>query len=146
MRLTLMRTFPSALVAAITVLLAAGCDNTPAPSANYPDVPPTGPAPPASAAPSTAAPTAAPADDSEMPRDPEMPRDKVGAPIVLAGTVRTEGSCRILTSKGRRWALLGVPVAQLADGQRVTVRGRPAGLPDGCDAAAALQVQRVDEQ
>ena len=72
--------------------------------------------------------------------DPENPHDQVGAPIVLTGTVRRHG-CVILEVAGRRWALLGGPAATLTDGQHVTVRGRPAAVPAGCDASFGLTVR-----
>ncbi|WP_221328219.1 hypothetical protein [Actinoplanes sp. L3-i22] len=75
--------------------------------------------------------------------DPDNPVDRVGAPIVLTGTVGTAGGCVVLTENGRRWALVGAAAARLADGQSVTVRGRPVPVPAGCDAAAALAVRTV---
>jgi hypothetical protein len=75
--------------------------------------------------------------------DPDNPQDRVGAPIVLTGTVDTTGPCVILTVAGHRWALLGEPIGQLTDQQTVTVRGRPATMPPGCDAASALTVRSI---
>ena len=65
----------------------------------------------------------------------------MGPPVVLSGTVRREHGCVILEAGGRRWALTGAAAARLADGERVTVRGRPVAVPAGCDAAFGLALR-----
>jgi hypothetical protein len=75
--------------------------------------------------------------------DPDNPVDRVGAPIVLTGTVGNVGGCVVLTANGRRWALVGAAAARLANGQTATVRGRPVPVPPDCDVAAALAVRTV---
>ncbi|BCJ47447.1 hypothetical protein GCM10010168_18050 [Actinoplanes ianthinogenes] len=72
--------------------------------------------------------------------DPEYPQDRRGAPIVLTGPVDTSGECVVLTAKGHRWALVGMPLGQVTDGETITVRGRPAAVPPHCDADGALTV------
>jgi hypothetical protein len=51
----------------------------------------------------------------------------------------------ILEAGGRRWALTGPAAARLADGERVTVRGRPVDVPAGCDAAFGLALRASAE-
>ena len=75
--------------------------------------------------------------------DPDNPSDLVGAPVVLTGTVSRADGCVILDVGGRRWALTGVSAARLADGQHVTVRGRPVAVPAGCDAAFAVSLRPI---
>ncbi|MBB4741953.1 hypothetical protein BJY16_005412 [Actinoplanes octamycinicus] len=72
--------------------------------------------------------------------DPEQPQDRVGAPIVLTGPIETSGECVVLTVDGHRWALVRLPLGQFADGETITVRGRPAAVPPGCDAEWAITV------
>jgi hypothetical protein len=72
--------------------------------------------------------------------DPEQPRDLVGPPITIAGTVRIVGGCTLLDTGSQRWALLGAEATQLRGGSRVTVRGRLARVPAGCQADRALEV------
>jgi hypothetical protein len=75
--------------------------------------------------------------------DPDHPRDLVGAPIVVTGTVEVTAHCVTLTAKGRRWALVGSATAGLTDGRTVTVRGRPATVPPGCDADFGIAVRQI---
>lgn len=98
---------------------------------------PTGP--PAGGQPHDATPSPATGNGT----DPENPRDQVGAPIVLTGTVSRQDNCVILDTGTRRWALLGTKAATLTDGQRTRVRGRPAAVPSGCNAAFGLAVRSV---
>lgn len=70
--------------------------------------------------------------------DPENPRDPIGPPVVLTGTVGRRHGCVVLTTGGRRWALIGPAANRMADGQRVTVRGRPIAVPAGCMADFAV--------
>jgi hypothetical protein len=67
----------------------------------------------------------------------------VGPPVILTGVVSVRGTCTVLVLQGRRWALSGEPANALVDGQQVTVRGRPAKVPVGCDADFALTVRRT---
>src|SRR3954470_10596790 len=120
----------------------AGASSTPGAAMSPPASHPAGTAPAAhpvshAAGPPTARP-ASPATAAPTPAaDPEQGRDLRGAPVVLTGTVSVRGGCRTMQVHGNRWVLLGAPARALADGQRVTVRGRPAPVPDGCDAAFA---------
>ncbi|MFB9363669.1 hypothetical protein [Actinoplanes nipponensis] len=78
---------------------------------------------------------------SSSPGEPDQGRDLVGAPLVLTGTVRVLDGCTVLEVDGRRWALLGASVPSLPAGDRVTVRGRPARVPAGCPADAAVRLR-----
>jgi hypothetical protein len=64
----------------------------------------------------------------------------MGAPFTITGTVHTAGSCVLLDDGTRRWALLGPAAMKLHAGDRLTVRGRRASAPAGCDATMALTV------
>jgi hypothetical protein len=75
--------------------------------------------------------------------DPENPQDLRGAPITVSGTVRATAGCVVLVAATGRWLLFGQAVEALHDGTAVTVRGRPATLPAGCDADHALTVQQI---
>ncbi|WP_203742653.1 hypothetical protein [Actinoplanes cyaneus] len=132
------------------VLLAlAACGSTPSP---VPVVSSRVPASTGATVPTSSPPPAAtPPSGSRRPEpspgtsrgDPDNPVDRVGAPIVLTGTVGNAGGCVVLTVNGRRWALVGAAAARLAGGQTATVRGRPVPVPADCDAAAALAVDAV---
>lgn len=132
----------------VGLLILAGCGSTSG-----------GPATPAGGSPSTGSSSAAPSATSSPPSssspaagappsgskkapatsaDPENPTDLMGAPFTITGTVHTSGSCVQLDDGTRRWALLGSAATKLHAGDRLTVRGRRASPPAGCDAPMAL--------
>ncbi len=160
----------SLLVAtAMLILSAAGCSRpagsaAPVPAAGSPAadgsaVPtssggqPPGPSATATTTSPTSAPTASPGGRRPSPAptmsrtrpaaDPEIPNDRVGAPIVLTGTVDTGGTCVTVTVGAHRWALVGASTGALEQGQKITVRGRPVALPAGCRADFALAVRNI---
>jgi hypothetical protein len=98
------------------------------------------PAAPATPEPSTTAP--------EQP-DPTLPGKPSGSSQTLTGTVSSgvEDNCVLLTTTtGQRgtWLLVG-PVGDLADGDRVTVRGSPApDLATRCQQGTPFVVEAVE--
>ncbi|MFI1995562.1 hypothetical protein [Actinoplanes sp. NPDC020271] len=137
-----MRKYLQALGALLIVALA-GCGNNPSPA---PAVSSRAPASSGATVPATTPSSGHPRPDpSPGPSrgDPDNPVDRVGAPIVLTGTVDTAGGCVVLTVNGRRWALTGDAAARLTDGQIATVRGRPVPAPADCGATEALEVRTV---
>jgi hypothetical protein len=137
----------------VGLLILAGCGSTsggsatPAggspPTGSSSAAPSAGSSPPSSSPPSSPAAGAQPSGSTNAPgasADPENPTDLMGAPFTITGTVRTSGSCVQLDDGTRRWALLGPAATKLHAGDRLTVRGRRASPPPGCDAPMALTV------
>ncbi|MBG6135779.1 hypothetical protein [Longispora fulva] len=144
-------------LAAATLLLAGCANSTPAgagspraatPSAQAHSAPsPSGPTSHSNATEESPKPEAgrsAPANPpADQPTgDPQLV-DPVGPPRTLTGTVSSIAGCRVLDADSGRWALLGASAGELRDGDRVTVRGRPAKIPAGCMVDHALTVQLV---
>ncbi|WP_412538471.1 hypothetical protein R8Z50_21765 [Longispora sp. K20-0274] len=141
-------------LAAVTLVLAGCGDSAPSgvgapgtatPSAQARSAPGPSGAPSASSGPATSGPgRSAPANPptDQATGDPQIV-DPVGPPRTLTGTVASVAGCRVLDTAAGRWALLGTPAEGLRDGERVTVRGRPAKVPAGCGVEHALTVQLV---
>jgi hypothetical protein len=130
----------------VGLLILAGCGSTSGgPATPAGGSPPTGSssaAPSASSSPPSSSPSGSPAAGAQPSgsADPENPTDLMGAPFTITGTVHTSGSCVQLDDGTRRWALLGSAATKLHAGDRLTVRGRRASPPAGCDAPMALTV------
>jgi hypothetical protein len=81
--------------------------------------------------------------------DPTLPGKSTGAAQTLTGVVSAgvESGCWMLTvTQGQRgtWELVG-PTTDLADGDRVTVRGRPApDLATRCQQGTPFVVEAVE--
>ena len=146
MRYEDMRKYPLVLVAVL--LTAGGCGSTSestgsAASSNSATPESPSPAvPTGSFAASNSATTAGPAPTVSR-GDPDNPQDLAGAPVVLRGPVHVSDTCAVLTTRARRWALVGAAARTLTDGQIATVRGRPIAVPPGCDADFALAVRGI---
>lgn len=118
---------------------AEGSSTSPTPITKSPSASPaptTGtPAAPKSPVPATTAP-----DRRNGSGPADRPGDLARGYRTLAGTISTEGGCRVLKVGSDRWALIGALAEGLTDGAHAEVRGTVIGTPSGCTAPRALKV------
>jgi hypothetical protein len=147
-----MRVIGSALRLVVAAVLLAGLaacvsDRPPAASGTGTPPPPGAtPGPSSTSGPSPTPRRTAPPPTTKLP--PATRGDDIPGPLPMpdrryVGTVERVGDCTMLLSGQRRVALLGPMAESLKVGQRVTVTGQPAIVPDACARREAFQALRV---
>jgi hypothetical protein len=146
-----LRLIVAAISAGLLVGSAVACTADRPPAASGTGAPPPSP---------TGATPIGPPPTSGPPRSPTPPRptppttkqppgtDDLPGPLPLpqrryTGLVERVGDCTTLLTGGRRVALTGPMADSLRVGQRVTVTGSPAVVPDTCARREAVQAVQV---